>query len=295
MIFIFDGKTKVYSLLGYPVEHSFSPAMQNAAFEAAGLNCVYVPFSPRPEELKAAIAGIRALGIAGANVTVPHKETVIPFLDGLTEAAAAYGAVNTIINRGGRLTGHNTDGAGFIQALKEDCGFDPAGGTAMVFGAGGSARAVVLALARSGCPGVALVNRSIAKAEKIAGFIRDATGVQVEVFEWESGNKELAVWAQKAALMVNCTSIGMSGGAEAVFPLPDELPGSGQLAYDVVYNPPHTAFMQRAERNGAASANGLSMLLRQGALSFEFWTGVTAPLEAMRGALALMEKGRTSS
>lgn len=286
MIVIFDGKTRVYSLLGYPVEHSFSPAMQNAAFKSAGLNSVYVPFSPESEQLAAAIAGIRALGIAGANVTVPHKEAVIPLLDNLTEVAMTYGAVNTIANRGGSLTGHNTDGEGFIQALKEDCGFDPAGGNAVVFGAGGAARAVALALARSGCPGMALVNRSTAKAEKIAGFVREATGVQAEVFEWKAGNKELAVWAQKAALMVNCTSIGMSGGAEAAFPLPDELPGSGQLAYDVVYNPTHTVFMQRAERNGAATANGLSMLLRQGALSFEFWTGLTAPLEVMRNALS---------
>ncbi|SFH36122.1 shikimate dehydrogenase [Desulfotomaculum arcticum] len=287
MIVIFDGKTRVYSLLGYPVEHSFSPAMQNAAFKSAGLNSVYVPFSPESEKLAAAIAGIRALGIAGANVTVPHKEAVIPLLDNLTEIAMTYGAVNTIVNRGGSLTGHNTDGEGFIQALKKDCGFDPAGGTAVVFGAGGAARAVALALARSGCPGMALVNRSTAKAEKIAGFVCEAIGVQAEVFEWKAGNKELAVWAQKAALMVNCTSIGMSGGAEAAFPLPDELPGSGQLAYDVVYNPTHTVFMQRAERNGAATANGLSMLLRQGALSFEFWTGLTAPLEVMRNALEL--------
>lgn len=285
MINIFDGKTRVYSLLGYPVEHSFSPAMQNAAFEATGLNCVYVPFSPQPENLKAAIAGIRALGIAGANVTVPHKEAVIPLLDHLTEIAAFYGAVNTIINHGGSLTGHNTDGPGFIKALKEDCSFDPAHGTAVVLGAGGSARAVVLALVQSGCPGVALVNRNTFKAEKIASYVRDATGVQIKVFAWKAGNKELADLAREAALMVNCTTIGMAGGAEAAFPLPDELPGRGQLAYDVVYNPVNTLFMHRAERNGAASANGLSMLLHQGALSFEFWTGQPAPLATMRNAL----------
>lgn len=275
----------LYGIIGHPVRHSFSPAMHNAALRASGLNGVYVPFEPPPELLSGAVAGIRALGIAGLNVTVPYKEAVIPHLDELAGDAVLYGAVNTIVNRRGELTGHNTDGPGFIRALREEHRCNPANGPALVFGAGGSARAVAVALARAGCPELALVNRRVERAEMLARVIFEATGIKVRVFKWDRADSDLADFARRAALLVNCTPVGMAGKADADFPLPEALPGKGQLAYDLVYNPPVTPFLNRAARNGAEIANGTGMLLHQGALSFEIWTGRVAPLEVMRREL----------
>ncbi|AGL02068.1 shikimate dehydrogenase [Desulfoscipio gibsoniae] len=280
-----DGETLVYGIIGNPVSHSYSPAMQNAALRALGLNGVYVPFSPGRENLVQAVAGLRALGIAGVNVTVPYKEAVIPYLDELTETAALYGAVNTIVNRQGRLTGHNTDGPGFIKDLRKDYGHDPSRGPALVLGAGGSARAVVIALVQAGCPELALVNRNLDRARALADYVAVKTNFKVQVLEWDSGNRHLAEFVRRAALVVNCTPLGMSGKSGGDWPLPAGLPGSGQLAYDLVYNPPVTPFMARATGNGAAAANGLGMLLHQGALSLEAWTGLTAPLGVMQHAL----------
>lgn len=280
-----NGKTVVYSILGHPVEHSFSPAMQNAAFQASGLNSVYVPFSPEPGQIEAAVKGIRALGLAGVNVTVPYKEAVMPYLDDLTTEAVLCGAVNTIINWQGKLTGHNTDGAGFISDLRGTFGFEPSRGTALVLGAGGSARAVAVSLAGAGCRELALVNRSRDRASKLAAGVTAATGVPVRVFPWDDGHPELAAFARRAILLVNCTPVGMSGKQDAAFPLPRDLPGPGQMAYDLVYNPSRTPFMLLAERNGAKTANGLGMLLHQGALAFTAWTGIEAPLETMRRVL----------
>lgn len=285
MPYYINGKTHVYGIIGSPVEHSFSPAMQNAAFEEAGLNCVYVPFCPHQDSIGEAVAGIRALGLAGVNVTVPYKEAVIHFLDELTEEAVLFGAVNTIINRQGRLSGHNTDGSGFINDLHHGYGYEPSQGPALVLGAGGSARAVVVSLVRAGCPELALVNRSRERAEKLAAVVAGAVGTDILVYPWEPGNPQLAEFARRAGLVVNCTPVGMSGTTGAGFPLPEELPGKGQLAYDLVYNPPRTPFLIRAAGNGARTANGLGMLLHQGALSFEAWTGHRAPLETMRRAL----------
>lgn len=282
---MFDGKTLVYGIIGNPVAHSFSPAMHNSAMRELGINGVYVPFCPPPERLGEAVAGIRALGIAGVNVTVPYKEAVIPYLDELTGEAKMYGAVNTISNRRGVLTGHNTDGPGLIRALREDYRFDPAGGPAVIFGAGGAARAVAVALARAGCPELALVNRSYDKAVKLAETVAAATGVPVRPFPWDAGDRQLGELARRSALLVNCTPVGMSGGAAGEFPLPGDLPGRGQLAYDTVYNPPRTPFMTRGARNGAVTGNGLSMLLYQGVLALEEWTGLPAPVEVMRRAL----------
>ncbi|WP_347487670.1 shikimate dehydrogenase [Desulfoscipio sp. XC116] len=280
-----DGRTVVYGIVGCPVAHSYSPAMQNAALRELGLNGVYVPLRPRPENLAEAVAGLRALGMAGVNVTVPYKESVLPCLDELTETAVLYGAVNTIINREGRLTGHNTDGPGFIKDLREDQRFDPSCGPTLVLGAGGSARAVVVALVQAGCPELALVNRNYDRARALAESVRAKTGFCVRVLHWHTGDRCLADFARRAVLVVNCTPLGMSGQNSGAWPLPAGLPGSGQLAYDLVYNPPVTPFMARAAGNGARAANGLGMLLHQGVLSLEAWTGLPAPLAVMRRVL----------
>jgi len=283
---IIDGNTTVYGLIGNPVGHSLSPAMQNAALRHMGLNGVYVPFNPPPDRLGEAVGGIRALGIAGVNVTVPYKVAVMPLLDRLTGEAVACGAVNTIVNRGGVLLGHNTDGQGFIRALRQEHGFDPARGPAVIYGAGGSARAVAAALVRAGCPGLALVNRRLEKAQRLAEAVSLSTGVkEIHALPWDGGDGRLADFTRRAKLLVNCTPLGMPGSGGGEFPIPPGLPGPGQLAYDLVYSPLHTPFMELASRNGAAAANGLSMLLHQGALSLEKWTGRAAPLDVMRREL----------
>ncbi len=287
-----NGKTMVYGIIGRPVEHSFSPAMQNAAFKETGLNSIYVPFCPELGQIEAAVAGIRALGLAGVNVTVPYKEAVMPYLDELTEEAVLCGAVNTIINRQGRLTGHNTDGTGLISDLRASCSFEPSRRAALILGAGGSARAVALSLAKAGCREMALVNRNRERARNLAAGVTEATGVTVHVFPWEPGHAQLAEFACRADLLVNCTPVGMSGKPGAQLPLPAELPGQGQLAYDLVYNPPRTPFLLLAEKNGARTANGLGMLLHQGAMAFTAWTGLQAPLEVMRRALLENQRGR---
>ena len=203
------------------------------------------------------------------------------------------GAVNTVINRQGRLTGHNTDGAGFISDLRGSCDFEPSRGPALIMGAGGSARAVAVSLAGAGCRELALVNRNRERALKLAAEVTGTTGVAVQVFPWAPGHAELAEFARGAALLVNCTPVGMSTKPNKEFPLPGELPGQGQLAYDLVYNPPSTPFLLLAEQNRAKTANGLGMLLHQGALAFTAWTGLQAPLEVMRRVLLEQAYGKT--
>lgn len=282
-----NGQTVIYGLMGHPVGHSFSPAMHNAALAGLGLNAVYVPFDPPPDQLQAAVAGIRALGVAGVNVTVPYKEAVIPFLDELSAEAQSYGAVNTIVHRRGILTGHNTDGAGFIRALQEDAGFHPARGKTVILGAGGAARAVALALAGQGCPELVLVNRRPERAAQLAALVSAATGALVRACPWSAGAEPLATAAREAVLLVNCTPAGMSGGGDGPvdWPLPRGVPGPGQLACDLVYNPPWTPFLKRAAAQGAWVRGGLGMLLYQGVLALELWTGGKAPVDIMRRAL----------
>jgi len=280
-----DGKTLVYGIIGHPVAHSYSPAMQNAALIELGLNGVYVPFDATPMHVAEAVAGLRALGIAGANVTVPYKEIVKLYMDELAESADFYGVVNTVVNRQGRLIGHNTDGPGFIKALREDQGYDPACGSALLLGAGGAARAVAMALVQAGCPELGVVNRDRNRALSLAQMLHAKTGFTPWVLPWEAGVQELTDLAQQSTLVVNCTTLGMYGHEAGDWPLPDELPGPGQLAYDLVYNPTETPFMARATANGARVDNGLGMLLHQGALALELWTGLSAPVNIMRQAL----------
>jgi len=280
------GHTQVTGVVGWPVEHSVSPAMHNAAYAALGLDWCYLPFAVPPERLAEAIAGVRALGLVGVNVTVPHKQALLPLMDELTPAATAIGAGNTVIVREGHLVGHNTDAAGFMRALRE-AGCEPAGVPALVLGAGGAARAVVYALVEAGAR-VTVLNRTPERAEAL---VRDLGG-QV------SGNLRAAPLdlvslrdlASPARLVVNATSVGMwrAGGADAgASPWPDTLPfPPDALAFDLVYNPRETAFMRQARAAGASAANGLGMLVYQGAEAFEAWTGMAAPAEVMLHACA---------
>lgn len=282
-----SGRTRVCGIVGWPVEHSFSPAMHNAAFAALELDYVYVPFPVPPSNLPGAVTAVRDLGLAGVNVTIPHKTAVLPLLDELSREARLTGAVNTIVNRSGRLIGDNTDGKGFLRSLVENAKFLPSGKTALILGAGGAARALAIELALAGAKKLVITNRSQERAAELAGFITEKTGVKAEIVPWPAGRFETIPGEAllEADLVVQATPLGMYPNDVSAVPLPFELFRPGQVACDLVYNPVETIFLKRAARAGATVVDGLGMLLYQGALSFEMWTGVAAPLEVMRDAL----------
>lgn len=281
-----SGKTRVCGIFGYPVEHSFSPAMQNQAFRATGLDYVYVPFPVKPGGLPAAVSAIKDLGLAGVNVTIPHKEPVLPLLDKLTREAELTGAVNTIVNQSGHLLGDNTDGRGFLRSLQEEAGFDPAGKTVLLLGAGGAARAVAVQLGLAGAATIFITNRSKGRAEEVASFVTEMTGAGTIVLDWPVTGGTLPGEALQAAqLVVQATPLGMYPKTTEAVPLSYELFRPGQVVCDIVYNPVKTRFLKEAGQSGAKVVDGLGMLLYQGALAFELWTGVAAPVQVMRKAL----------
>ncbi|MEW6423418.1 MAG: shikimate dehydrogenase [Bacillota bacterium] len=277
------GTTKICGLFGCPVEHSFSPAMHNAAFSSLGLDYVYVPFSVPPDELAQAVRAVRALNLAGVNVTVPHKEKVIPFLDELTPEAKSTGSVNTIVNVKGKLVGYNTDGAGLLKALEIEAGFLPAGKNALVLGAGGAARAVSAALALAGAREIKIAGRTYGKAAQLAREIAGRTPAKAEAVPWSE--QKLGEEIKSVHLIVQATPAGMHPGEDQCPLFPFEHLGGDHLVCDLIYNPPCTIFLERAQAAGARVMNGLGMLLYQGALAFALWTGKNAPVEIMRRAL----------
>ena len=256
-------------VFGWPLEHTLSPVIHNAAFRALGLDWSYFAWPVEPALIGDAVRGLRALGAAGANVTMPHKEAVIEGLDALEGDARATGAVNTIENRAGRLIGHNTDVSGFRALLVEDIGLDPSGERAVVLGAGGAARAVVKALSDAGAD-VAIAARRAAMAEKLRNVSN------VEVIAWD----EVVKSASGAALIVNATPLGMAGGEAP----PDIEFHAKQTVVDLVYDPPVTPLVERARAAGADAWGGLGMLVHQAAASFRIWTGQEAPLDIMSAA-----------
>ncbi|MDI6906734.1 MAG: shikimate dehydrogenase [Thermoanaerobacterales bacterium] len=281
-----DAATRLCGLLGHPVRHSLSPAMQNAAFQAAGLNVVYLAFDVLPSELPAAVAAVRALGLAGVNVTVPHKEACLPLLDELDPEASAVGAVNVVVVRDARLVGYNTDGDGFIRALRE-AGAEPRGRAAFILGAGGAARAVAVALALAGAARITITNRTPERAARLAADLT-ALGAQAGTLSWEALAEEAPEGKTAVAaseLIIQTTTLGMHPRADAVPPLPARWFSPRHIACDLVYNPRETRFLAAARARGARVVDGLGMLLHQGAASFELWTGQPAPLEVMRRAL----------
>jgi shikimate dehydrogenase len=273
-----SGRTKIVGIIGDPVAHSLSPAMHNAAFEALKLNFVYVAFHVRRTQVRQALTGVRALGIAGVNVTVPHKEQVIKWLDSISPTARRAGAVNTIVNRDGRLHGENTDVAGFLRALRDDK-FRIRGCRALVIGAGGVARAVLAALAEGKAAAVTVANRTVPRARRLAeGFHSIAMptiGAPLAILE----DRGLLA---STSLVVNATSIGLHG--ERFFPLAHSATPPSCLFVDLIYGR-HTDFLARATRTGRRSLDGSSMLVHQGAAAFRLWTGRAAPVAAMRAAL----------
>ena len=266
--------TRLAAVIGSPVRHSLSPAMHNAAFGALGLDWVYVACEVAPGAVAAALAGMRALGLGGMSVTIPHKAAALAEVDEATEAARAIGAVNTVVPLAdGRLRGENTDGAGFLASLA-DVGFSPAGQTCAVLGAGGAARAVVHALAGAGAAEVVVVNRTPARGEETAALGR---GV---------GRLGGAADVEPVDLVVNATPLGLAGRDPSDLAVDPARLRPGQLLVDLVPNPAVTPLMRAAGERGVRVAGGLGMLVHQGALAFELWTGHRAPVEVMRAAAA---------
>ena len=273
-----SGTTRVLGVIGDPVAHTASPAMHNAALKALNLNYVYAAFRVAPPALPQALAGMRAFGIDGLNVTVPHKQAVMEHLDEISVEAQSIGAVNTIANRDDRLVGYNTDAFGIVQSLKADGRLDPLPPKVVLLGAGGAARAVLYALlARDEVEEVLLLNRTVEKAAALAGDLDSEGKVQVGSLV-ETGP------IGDAGLVINATALGMHP-RDDVSPLADpSCLHERMLVADIVYNPLETVLMRQAAAAGASAINGLGMLAWQGARSFEIWTGVEPPVEAMIAA-----------
>jgi shikimate dehydrogenase len=271
-----DGHTTVVGVIGHPVRHSLSPLLHNAAFASLELNWVSVAFEVAPGQVAPALAGMRALGVAGLSVTMPHKADVAATVDACSEVAARLGAVNCVINRDGRLRGENTDGAGFLASIARAAEFEPAGTRCLIIGAGGAARAVAVALAAAGAAEVTVVNRTAARASEVAALAGPAGQVAQVGAEAEAA-------AGRADLVVNATPVGMHGtaaGGESSFIAPSLL-RPGQVVVDLVYAPRPTAWLAAAGEAGARTVDGLGMLVHQAAVQLELWTGRPAPVDDM--------------
>ena len=266
-----SARTRFAGVIGWPIDHSLSPAMHNAAFRALGLDWAYLAFPIAPENVERGVRGLFDAGCAGLNVTIPHKQAVLACCDEVTPAVQAIGAANTLVPAGdGRIRGDNTDAAGFLRALDEAAPLDLAGADVLMIGAGGAARAIAFALGGRGAR-LRVANRTAARAAELG------TPVPFEPHA-------IAEAASRAALVVNATSLGM--GTDAVPPeLPVDVLGPGQVAYDIVYRREPTPWLRAAAGRGARTVDGLGMLLHQGAAAFAQWTGEEPPIDAMRSGL----------
>lgn len=283
---------QVVGLIGFPLRHSISPVFQQAAFDFHQLPVTYEAWETPPDRVAAAVERMRQPDCLGANVTIPHKQAVIPYLDGVDELAAKIGAVNTIVNEDGKLHGFNTDVDGFLRGLRDEGSYEPAEKRAVVLGAGGAARAVVFGLVMAEAANVTITNRTFARAEELATAARTALAgadsqVSVDALPWETS--ALRERLGTCDLLINTTSIGMGRDHADESPLPDELVPADAFVYDLIYNPSETKLLRIARAKGARTLNGLPMLIHQGAAAFEIWTGRAAPRGLMfrRGKEAL--------
>ncbi|WP_281888348.1 shikimate dehydrogenase [Paenibacillus sp. YYML68] len=274
-----DSHTLFFGVFGDPIRQSKSPIMLNRAFEAVGMNAAYGAFHIKPGTLKDAIAGIRALQFRGVNVTVPHKVEVMDYLDHIDEAARTIGAVNTIVNDDGKLTGFNTDGIGYIRSLKEETGIELRGRKVLMIGAGGAARGVGYALAKEGTEHIYIANRTTEKAVELAASMSSFASVSGHSLD------DIPALAAEAALIVNNTSVGMHPNVDDI-PMDVSCIRPDTVASDLVYNPLVTRFLREArDQRGATVHSGLGMFIYQGAYAFEYWTGQPAPVTVMREAV----------
>lgn len=276
-----DFSSELVACLGQPVRENPTGVMQEAAFRALGIQWRYLTIEVAPADLGDAITGVRALGMRGANLTIPHKVAVMQHLDEIASDAATIGAVNTIRREGKRLIGENTDGKGFLSGLRLDALLDPGGKKAVILGAGGAARAIVTELALAGAADIVVLNRSRDRGSKMVAELAGKTRARIRFEEWQG---TYAVEPQ-TDLLVNATSIGLYPDVDAV-PSVDLASASARLLVcDAVPNPPQTALLRMAGDLGFGVLDGLSMLVYQGAIGFRMWTGLDAPVSVMKSAL----------
>ena len=270
------------AVIGHPIKHSVSPAMQQAALNELGVVAEYRRVEVAPSDLAAFVADIRAGEWAGANVTVPHKESILPMMDRLSPEAAAIGAVNTVVRDGDALVGHNTDARGFLQALGSEGGFDPAGRVVAVMGAGGAARAVLWSLCQARARRVLLINRDRERAERLAAHAADwGEWTEIVVEDRPAAHEAWQEILSDCDAVVNATSVGLTKDET---PLPADAIPDGALVVDLIYTPRPTPLLAEASARGLRTLDGLPMLVYQGAAAFELWTGMDAPLATMFAA-----------
>lgn len=267
-------------VMGDPIAHSKSPVMHNAALQAAGINGMYMPLHVKPDQLQAAVQGIVALGYRGVNVTIPHKEQVMQYIDVIDESARLIGAVNTIVNDNGTLTGYNTDGMGYVRSLKEEAVPQIEGKRIAVLGAGGAARGVIYALALEKPERINILNRTADRATSLAADSRghglgDICG---------SGMENAQAVLAEADIVINTTAAGMHPHVGEV-PVDPTWIREGAAVSDLIYNPLETRLLQESRMRGCIVHGGLGMFIYQGAIAFEHWLGIPAPVETMRRAV----------
>ena len=278
------GHTRIVGIIGDPIEHSRSPQMHNAAFAKAGLDYVYVPFHVRPDDLADAIAGFKALNVVGINVTLPHKQAVIPYLTSISREAELVGAVNTLTFVDDGIHGDNTDAPGVLRALEEEGDMSvPVGQEVVVLGAGGSARAVVVALALGGVACITIANRTVERAVSLAEEMQQKTNIPMHGMGLADDRLPDAV--SRCMLLINTATASMDP-TQPLLVSADWLQ-SNTIVYDIVYTPPVTPLMEAASERRCPTLGGIGMLVHQGAIAFEKWTGVTPCTETMHHALSI--------
>lgn len=274
-----DEGTRIVGVIGHPIDYTLSPSIHNAAFESMGLNWVYLPLRVPPGQLEPSIHGLRSLGFEGANVTIPHKVEVVGLVDGLIGDAAKLGAVNTLMRKGTKLLGYNTDVEGFRAFMREK-GIDCEDRSAMVIGAGGAARAVALALATEGISRLYILNRTEKRSREMAAMLKGSTGLSE--ISLGTFDEDISGILGDCELLINCTPLGSLDGGE--LPIEYGRLRNGVWAVDLKYHLRETGFMIEAAARGALTANGEGMFLNQAALSFRLWTGMAPPKEEMKAA-----------
>ncbi len=281
---MFTGKTKNVGVIGYPIEHSLSPVLQNAAIAKAGIDYAYIAMPVKPEVLEEAVRGMKALGFRGINVTIPHKTEIMQYLDEIDKDAKIIGAVNTVVNTDGYLKGYNTDVIGSIDALYNH-GVEIKGKNVVLFGAGGAARAIIWGLLKAGAAQVTLGVRNVPKVKPIAEYFSKylKEGQNLNLFNWNDEGLEECL--RSADILINTTPLGMAPKVDAAPPVKWDAVKSGAFAYDIIYTPAKTRFLEEAEQHGCEILNGEEMLAGQGAAAFKLWTDTEPELSVMTEAL----------
>lgn len=273
-------ETKLTAVIGTPIKQSFSPKIHNTAFEYLNLNYLYLPIHVLQHELEEKVRAMKTLGFRGFNVTMPHKQAVMKYLDEISQEAEIIGAVNTVVNQGGTLVGYNTDGKGYVQSLKDE-GITIEGKTFVVAGAGGAARSVVTQLALDGAKKIILLNRSLETAYALAEVIAKNMGdviIEVNLLN----DQHLMKGIEEADVLINSTPLGMYSMKEESIVQREEILPSSLVVSDLIYNPAKTKLLHQAERRNCKTVNGLGMLIWQAAIAFELWTGVAMPVDYIK-------------